>query len=61
MNYYVLRAWNSSWSMIRTQELLAAAALVNITVIIIIMCILMNLFFRCFEVSVLFGSVRITF
>lgn len=56
MHYYVLRAWNRSWSMISTQELLPAATLVNITVIIIIICILM-----CFEVSLLFGSVKITF
>lgn len=61
MNYYVLRAWDRSWPMISTQELLAAAGLVNITVIIIIICILMNLSFRCFEVSILFGSVMITF
>lgn len=61
MNYYVLRAWNRSWPMISTQELLAAAALVNIIIIIVIICILMNLSFRCFEVSVLFGSVMITF
>lgn len=62
MNYYASRALNRVLARGKYAVESAAAALVNIMIIIIInISILMNSFIRYFEKSVIFGSFRIMF